>query len=609
MAVTPISWSASDGAVNYGSGLIDYFMSSDPVYYVVDNRPLRNLAYRDNLLKDALNDVIDILNKIDTLSSSQSYYVDPEIGTAGDPNTGVGTEINPSNSLETIIDYIISEKIANAKIIINTSSNIDVAGNKTFPSELESLSFIGLDSDKKTAQEKKVTFAGYLRLPDICSILFESLNLTFSSSSYLRPLTGTVGTLVVFRDCCILQQGSGGLFDTTVSGACEMKIWATNCDIDVNMFLRDLGNRFDTIAISIDNSTLKSTADGSSSFITGSIVDVYSTLQNTSFVIRDSDIYYGPNHPVGRQLANSPSLRDSGAPNAGTIEIVRCRMRYGEALLYGLDTYKIINSDVEGNIAISVPTHPMVWAGKWNTLEVLGNNHQYNQGQLINYGIRGGTDYSLINQTLSFNFNQPLSALAGIPLDLWKVDEPKRNDSGLGAGSIAAGSFLFRPKSLVRNASEFLSHGLTVSEYPASPMKWKSFVALSGDGYIWCYFGDEALVHTMLMWKLRVVMNIITYGEAPFPSNKFMFNLALEDPSSADVSELVFSDEKLFTEGTGAKIFEWDANDSEWLAPLKSYTPLTVPKRILFWINCYDGANFRLASVTLQGYVSSGRFS
>lgn len=55
------------GGINFSSGMIDYYKINDPVYagedqHGPDNRPLRNLAYRDSLIAESLNSVIESLN-------------------------------------------------------------------------------------------------------------------------------------------------------------------------------------------------------------------------------------------------------------------------------------------------------------------------------------------------------------------------------------------------------------------------------------------------------------------------------------------------------------------------------------------------------------------
>jgi len=61
------------GGVDYNSNDVDYFVETDPVYagtptdtpfpYMgADNRPLRNLSWRDKTMGDKIDEIIDALN-------------------------------------------------------------------------------------------------------------------------------------------------------------------------------------------------------------------------------------------------------------------------------------------------------------------------------------------------------------------------------------------------------------------------------------------------------------------------------------------------------------------------------------------------------------------
>lgn len=89
MASIPLANVATASAVAFSAdGNIDYFGPSDPVYFDVDNRPLTNLAYRDVLLRDAINNAINFLNSLDDPTGAAEVGFD---------NTGPGIPGSPSD--------------------------------------------------------------------------------------------------------------------------------------------------------------------------------------------------------------------------------------------------------------------------------------------------------------------------------------------------------------------------------------------------------------------------------------------------------------------------------------------------------------------------------
>ena len=52
--------------VDFGGGDVDFFVALDPVRFDVDNRPIANVAFRDELLQTKINETIDLVNTNET---------------------------------------------------------------------------------------------------------------------------------------------------------------------------------------------------------------------------------------------------------------------------------------------------------------------------------------------------------------------------------------------------------------------------------------------------------------------------------------------------------------------------------------------------------------
>lgn len=62
MALTKLTLASALGTLYGTDGDINYILGTDPIYYEVANRPLKNLAYRDGLLNAKMDEVIDEVN-------------------------------------------------------------------------------------------------------------------------------------------------------------------------------------------------------------------------------------------------------------------------------------------------------------------------------------------------------------------------------------------------------------------------------------------------------------------------------------------------------------------------------------------------------------------
>ena len=84
MAIAKINLPAA-GGVNYNGGNIQYYELTDPVYYVDDNRPLRNLAYRDTVISTKVDEIIDAMGGTENVTQPElDIYKPTEQGTPDD---------------------------------------------------------------------------------------------------------------------------------------------------------------------------------------------------------------------------------------------------------------------------------------------------------------------------------------------------------------------------------------------------------------------------------------------------------------------------------------------------------------------------------------------
>ena len=81
-AIVPLTLNASSG-ISFGANYdVDYFVASDPVYYVRDNEPMQNLAMRDTQMNNKLTEIIGYLNTYagDGLTGAGDQPIDLNIG-------------------------------------------------------------------------------------------------------------------------------------------------------------------------------------------------------------------------------------------------------------------------------------------------------------------------------------------------------------------------------------------------------------------------------------------------------------------------------------------------------------------------------------------------
>lgn len=89
MAIANLNLPAA-GGVDYNSGDVDYYKLTDPVYYVDDNRPLRNLAYRDTLIGTKVDEIINAMGGDEYVQQSEMDIYRPH--EQDTPNTTVRIE-------------------------------------------------------------------------------------------------------------------------------------------------------------------------------------------------------------------------------------------------------------------------------------------------------------------------------------------------------------------------------------------------------------------------------------------------------------------------------------------------------------------------------------
>jgi hypothetical protein len=140
-------------AVNYEDGDVDYFTEFDPVYYEVMNRPLRNLAYRDKMVHDKQDDIIDAIN--DAAGNKPSLHDYLRVAHDDDGNLKPGPvtinldDLNDVTAVPTAAGYLLeydgAEWVATAPdsitLTLDDLDNVNITG----PAATEVLKYDGAE--------------------------------------------------------------------------------------------------------------------------------------------------------------------------------------------------------------------------------------------------------------------------------------------------------------------------------------------------------------------------------------------------------------------------------------------------------------------------------
>lgn len=145
MSLTKLNMSPANGVI-FQQDKIDYYVANDPVYYEVDNRPLKNLAARDNLIAAAVDAIIDAVNN--------SYNGD-HLKLVSDPG-----HVDPKDSLELLLATSL-----NADGSLKAAAIPQIANTDKGLRNLQISDVIGLES--RAALLRTKVASGFRNLPTV----------------------------------------------------------------------------------------------------------------------------------------------------------------------------------------------------------------------------------------------------------------------------------------------------------------------------------------------------------------------------------------------------------------------------------------------------------
>jgi len=139
--------------VDYSSGEIDYFVLTDPVHFETDNRPLKNLAYRDNLMASKIDEAIGWLNASRGTMTDLATRLAVSIEANGDLKTGALPDVSA----------VLAELTAARNGYVDLDAKIDAMDvNQTAVNlELDRTQIAGSFEDRADAV-RKVTPSGFI---------------------------------------------------------------------------------------------------------------------------------------------------------------------------------------------------------------------------------------------------------------------------------------------------------------------------------------------------------------------------------------------------------------------------------------------------------------